>query len=69
MIERRETYMAEIDTTNKFLVSKSDGGFVFLRPLPQRMSDDDALLLAAYLVAMVADSDKWEAVLTAVENS
>lgn len=63
--------MDEIDTTNKFLVSSggADGSIVFLRPLPQRLSQDDALLLAAYLVAMVADSDKWEAVLTAVENA
>ena len=61
--------MAEIDTTNRFLVSMAGRDIVFLRPLPQRLSEDDALLLAAYLVAMIADSDKWEAVLTAVENA
>jgi hypothetical protein len=58
-----------IDTTNKFLVSTGGDDIVFLRPLPQRMSYDDALLLAAYIVAIVADSDKWEAVLTAVEST
>lgn len=58
-----------IDTTNKFLVSSSNSDVVFLRPLPQRLSEDDALLLAAYIVAMVADSDKWEATLSAVENA
>lgn len=59
----------EIDTTNKFLVSVGGDGIVFLRPLPQQMSRDDALLLAAYIVAIVADNDKWEATLTAVEST
>ena len=59
----------EIDTTNKFFVASDGRGIVFLRPLPQRLGHDDALLLAAYLVAMVADSDRWERVLKAVEST
>lgn len=61
--------MGKVDTTNKFVVSSSNDDIVFLRPVPQRLSKDDALLLAAYIVALVADSDQWEAVLTAVENA
>ena len=70
VIARRLKIMAsEIDTTNKFLVSSGGDDIVFLRPLPQRLNYDDALLLAAYIVAMVADSDRWEATLTAVESA
>jgi hypothetical protein len=65
----KEKLMAEIDTFNKFLVCAGGVGIVFLKPVPQELSEDDALLLAAYLVSMVADSDKWERVLTAVENA
>lgn len=61
--------MDEVDTTNKFLLSGSNGDIVFLRPLPQRLNKEDALLVAAYIVAMIADSDRWEAVLTAVEQA
>lgn len=59
----------EVDTFNKFLVASNGDGVTFLRPLPQRLSADDALLLAAYIVAIVADEDKWKAILTAVESS
>ncbi|OLE54191.1 MAG: hypothetical protein AUG51_09370 [Acidobacteria bacterium 13_1_20CM_3_53_8] len=62
--------MAEIDPFNKFIVSSSgNGDIVFLRPLPRRLTEDDALLLAAWIVALVADSNKWEAVLQAVEST
>lgn len=33
---------------------------VFLRPVPQRLSHEDALILAAWLVAMVADDEQWD---------
>lgn len=57
----------EIDTSNKFLVRAAGDKIAFLKPLPMVISQDDALLLAAYIVAIVADQDKWERVLTAVE--
>ena len=59
----------EIDVTNKFLVAAQGGEIVFLRPVPQRVSHQDALLLAAYLVAMVGDDAQWAATKTAVENT
>jgi hypothetical protein len=42
----------EIDTLNKFGVGGAAGGFVITRPAFLPMSADDALLLAAYLVAI-----------------
>lgn len=58
----------EIDTTNKFLVGVMGDGIVFLRPVPRTLTRDDALLLAAYLVAMVCDDARWDAVRKAVES-
>lgn len=59
----------EIDTTNKFLVAGSGKDIVFLRPVPMRISHQDALLLAAYLVAMADADDNWERTLSAVQNA
>lgn len=47
-----EDYMSEINTFNKFMVASQGSEIVFLRLLPTRISQEDALLLAAYLVAM-----------------
>jgi hypothetical protein len=60
-----------IDTMNKFLVASLDGGIVFLKPLPQRMTPDDALLLAAYLVSMAEHeaSNDFADVLKAVQSA
>jgi hypothetical protein len=59
-----------IDVTNKFLIAKrGDEEFVFLRPLPQQLSEDDALLVAAYIVAMCSDKERWKAILQAVCNA
>lgn len=59
----------EIDTFNKFLVAAQGDAMVFLRPVPQRLTHQDALLLAAYLVAMVGDDEQWLKTLAAVENT
>ena len=63
--------IAPIDTTNKFLVSMGgDNVITFLRPLPQRISRIDALLLAAYLVTMAANTEEdWEKIRMAVESA
>lgn len=65
---------APIETFNKFLVAggTSPNGqhqLLFLRPLPATLSDQDALLLAAYLVSMVGDDDLWARTLEAVQNA
>lgn len=59
-----------VDVSNKFLVGKSAGGaIIFLRPLPQQISEADALVLAAFLVSIVGDDEAWTRVLQAVQNS
>lgn len=61
--------MPEIDTTNKCLVSSTGSQIKLLRE-PGMMSHDDAILLAAWLVAMAYNSThKFEVVLEAVKNA
>lgn len=61
----------DIDTTNKFMVAVQGDDVVMLKPLPPRMSPDDALLLAAYLVALAEyrANHQFQAVLDAVQNT
>ena len=61
----------EVDTTNKWLIGTQfgTGDFVFIRPVPQRLTKQDGLLLAAWLVSMAADDEAWDRTLKAVQNS
>ena len=63
--------MSEIDTTNKFMVAVQADNVVVLRPLPKVFTPDDAMLLAAYLVALAEHkaSHPFQAVLDAVCNT
>ncbi len=61
-----------IDTMNKFFVGVQGDNVVFLRPIPQKISKADALLLAAWIVALADDSpseadEEFKAVLDAVK--
>lgn len=60
-----------VDTFNKFFVGL--GGvdeIVFaLRPVPQRISKADALILAAWLVALADDQQEFGKILEAVQNT
>lgn len=59
-----------IDTFNRFLVASNGDGVVLLRPAPKRLSKEEALNLAAYLVCCsLATDEEWSAVLTAVRNT
>jgi len=58
-----------VDTANKFLVGRNGTDYVFLRPLPMRLSQADGYLLAAFLVAMGDDDDEWKRVFQAVRNA
>lgn len=60
---------AEIETFNRFFVGLAGDRICFLRQIPSVISKDDALLLAAYLVSMVGDDERWQQVLTAVQNA
>ena len=65
-----QTEKPPIDTFNKFLVGVRGDDFVFLQPLMlQRLSKADALLLAAFIVAINDDDEEWQRVLTAVQNT
>ncbi len=58
-----------VETMNKFLVSgRSDG--VVIGVLPRGViKDEDALNLAAYIISVVADDERWAEVLEAVQNT
>jgi len=50
--------MTDIDTSNKFMVGLGGESIIFLRPIPPSMSKEDALNLAAYIVAL-ADTEYY----------
>jgi hypothetical protein len=63
---------AEIDTFNKFMVSVQGDRLVLMLPIPPRLTVDDALILAAWIVAIAPamhPTHKWEDVLSAVRNA
>jgi len=57
-----------MDTTNKQLVSTNGEQILVIMPA-QRMSKADALLHAAWLVALADDDDTFADVLEAVQNT
>ena len=60
----------EIDTANKFLVAHQGEKLIIMNPPRGPISDDDALLLAAYLVSMAcAPTHEFDAVLEAVQSA
>lgn len=60
----------EIDTFNKFMIGVQGDDVVFsLQPLPRRLSKADALIAAAYLVALADDDERFDAILKAVRES
>ena len=60
--------MPDIDTSNKFFVAAQGDQIVIMRPA-QRISHDEALNLAAWLVALADRDDKFPALLEAVLGS
>lgn len=54
---------------NKFLIGASREEIVALIPLPQTFSKEDALLLAAWIVAIVGDEEKWQEILAEVRDA
>lgn len=59
----------EIDTSNVFMVGVSGGRIILLKPPRGSFSNEDALNLAAWLVALADDGDKFPAILDAVQNA
>jgi hypothetical protein len=61
--------MSEINTANKFLIALRDNNLISMK-LGFDISTDDALILAAYLVAMsMKDKEEFDKVYEAVCNS
>lgn len=61
---------AEVDTTNKFMVASQGGRVMILMPPRAPINNEDALLLAAYLVAITGlGHDKFTRVYDAVCNT
>ena len=59
-----------IDTANKFLVGGSTSGVTIMMPPRGIISNEDALLLAAWLVAIAEDKDgRFQEILGAVQNT
>jgi len=44
-----------IDISNKFMVGTQANDVVFLRPVPKKLSREEALVLAAWLVAVAGN--------------
>ena len=60
----------EVDTSNKFMVGVSGARICFLKPIPNVISMDDAVSLAAWLVALADPTgEKFETVHEAVVNT
>lgn len=58
-----------IDTTNRFLIGRNAAGLTFLKQ-PHPMAPDDALIVAAYLVALAPDASfTFADALAAVQNA
>jgi hypothetical protein len=60
----------EVNTLNKFAVSVTGHGQVYLMGNPSGiLNKEDALNLAAYLVVLVGDDERFAEVLQAVKNT
>lgn len=60
---------SDIDTMNKCFVAAKGNDVVFLQPVPPILSTADALLLAAWLVAITGEDEQFARVLAAVEST
>ena len=59
-----------IDTFNKFIVARRGDHIVILnQPLNHNYDVEEALLLAAWLVVIAGDNEKWKEILKAVEST
>jgi hypothetical protein len=61
--------MEPINTVNVFVVCAMGTGIVIQNPPRTIITADEALNLAAWLVALVADRERFDNVLKAIENT
>ena len=48
----------EMDTSNKFIIGGRGHNLVFIRPVPQEISNDDAVNLAAWLIVLTGAQEE-----------
>ena len=58
----------EVDTMNKFAVGTRASKITFPVGIPATMSKDDALVFAAWIVALANEGDQFERILSEVEG-
>jgi len=61
--------MSDIDITNKYGVSLIGGSILIINPPKHKISKEEALVLAAWLVALANDTDTFGLIIEQVENS
>lgn len=54
---------------NKFFVGIAGEIVTIMKPIPPKLSKEDAINLAAWLVAVADDDDKFPAILDEIRNS
>ena len=60
--------MTPVDTMNRWLIGSRGESLVVMAP-PRELTHEEALVFAAYLVAMVGDEERWQEVLAAVQDA
>lgn len=58
-----------INTTNKFMVGGQNDQILITMPPRGPIGKEDALVLAAWLVALADREDRFQKILTAVQNT
>jgi hypothetical protein len=58
-----------MDTENKYMVGVRGSQIAFVRGIPATMPKDEALLFAAWIVALADDGEKFNKVLAEVQCS
>jgi len=58
----------QVETENRYLLSAQGDTLIFQRP-PGRLTHEEALGVAAWLVMMVGDEDRWQQVRDAVQGT
>jgi len=58
-----------MDTANKFFVGMQGDDIVFVKPVPQRLAPEDALNLAAWIVALANVDGTFKTLLDEVLNT
>lgn len=60
---------SEIDTLNRHMVAVRGDHIVIMNPPRIPITNEDALVFAAWIVSCVGDDELWEETLKAVQNT